>query len=102
MWLRLPIDGDMTVVAVEAVTDSGPFPICPDIPPNFQRLIGTGIGGGWLRAVRERLGATEGCTHLVELLGQQATPAYHTPFATRARERSHAPPRAAPPPQHAK
>lgn len=100
MWLRLTIDRDMTVLAVDAVTDSGPFPICPDIVPNFQRLVGLGIGGGWRRAVRERLGGAEGCTHLVELLGPMATTAYQTIFGERSRERREAEARGeAPPPE---
>lgn len=100
MWLRLTIDGDMTVVAVDAVTDSGPFPICPDITPNFQRLVGLSIGGGWRRAVRERLGGVEGCTHLVELLGPMATTAYQTIFGERSRQRREAEARGeAPPPE---
>ncbi len=90
MWLRLTIDRDLNIVAVEAVTDSGPFPICPDIAPNFQRLVGLSIGTGWRRAVRERLGGAEGCTHLVELLGPLATTAYQTIFGERAREPRHA------------
>lgn len=90
MWLRLTIDRDLMIVAVEAVTDSGPFPICPDIAPNFQRLVGLSIGGGWRRAVRERLGGAEGCTHLVELLGPMATTAYQTIFGERSRERREA------------
>lgn len=98
MWLRLTIDGDMTVVAVDAVTDSGPFPICPDITPNFQRLVGLSIGGGWRRAVRERLGGVEGCTHLVELLGPMATTAYQTIFGERSRQRREAEARGETPP----
>lgn len=90
MWLRLTIDRDLTVVAAEAVTDSGPFPICPDIAPNFQRLVGLSIAGGWRRAVRERLGGADGCTHLVELLGPMATTAYQTIFGERSRERREA------------
>lgn len=90
MWLRLTIDRNLTVLAAEAATDSGPFPICPDIAPNFERLVGLTIGGGWRRAVRERLGGAEGCTHLVELLGPLATTAYQTIFGERARARREA------------
>lgn len=97
MWLRLTIDADIKVVAVEAVTDTGPFPICPDITPNFQRLVGLSIGGGWRRAVRERLGGAEGCTHLVELLGPMATTAYQTIYGERAREQREAEARGEPP-----
>jgi len=90
MWLRLTIDRDLTVVGAEAVTDTGPFPVCPDIAPNFQRLVGLSIGKGWRGAVRERLGGAEGCTHLVELLGPLATTAYQTIFGEMARERREA------------
>ena len=97
MWLRLTIDRSMTVIGVDAVTDAGPFPICPDITPNFQRLVGLTIGGGWRRAVRERLGGAEGCTHLVELLGPMATTAYQTIFGEQSRERRAAEARGEPP-----
>jgi len=90
MWLRLTIDDKMTVVAAEAVTDAGPFPVCPNITPNFKRLEGLTIGGGWRRAVRERLGGVEGCTHLVELLGPLATVAYQTMYGEKSRMRREA------------
>lgn len=90
MWLRLTIDIDLTVIDAEAATDAGPFPICPDITPNFKRLIGLNIGTGWRRAVRERLGGVEGCTHLVEMLGPLATTAYQTIFGEKARMRREA------------
>lgn len=88
MWLRLTVDDDFTVRAVEAVTDASPFTICGEVAPNFQRLVGLGIGAGWRRAVRERLGGTEGCTHLVELLGPMATTAFQTMFPILSRERA--------------
>ena len=34
-----------------------------------------------MRAVRERLGGAQGCTHLTELLAQMATVAFQTVFA---------------------
>ena len=40
MWLRLTIDLDMQIHDAEAVTDSGPYPHCGDITPNFKSLIG--------------------------------------------------------------
>ena len=90
MWLRLTISEDLTVTAVEAVTDAGPFDICPDITPNFQRLVGLVVGPGWRRKVQERLGGPEGCTHPVELLGPLATTAYQTLFGERSRRRREA------------
>lgn len=90
MWIRLAIDDEMTIREVEAVTDSGPFEICPSIVGNFQRLKGVRIGPGWRKAVLEALGGPEGCTHLVELLWPMATTAYQTMYGERSRRRREA------------
>ena len=84
MWLRLTIDLDMHVHDVEASTDSGPYPYCGDITPNFKSLIGLKIGRCWRREVNARLGGIKGCTHLVELLGPLGTTAFQA--TGRARE----------------
>lgn len=78
MWLRLTIDESLTIVAVAAETDYGPFPLCHDVAPNFQRLEGLRIGPGWMGEVRKRVGGTEGCTHISEMLAQIATTAFQT------------------------
>lgn len=88
MWIRLSIDDSMMIHAVEAVTDWGPYGICPDITPNFQRLVGLRIGRGFRRAVLERLGGVNGCTHLVELLWPMATTAFQTMTIKRREERA--------------
>ncbi|BBK45099.1 hypothetical protein STVA_51190 [Allostella vacuolata] len=87
MWIRLTVDDELVVCAVEAVTDSSPFPVCPAITPNFQRLVGLSIKTGWTQQVRSLLGGVEGCTHLVELLGPVATTAFQTIFPWRERQR---------------
>jgi len=87
MWLRLTVNDDLTVVAVEAVTDRAPFPaVCPNIAPAYQQVVGLTIGRGWTKALKERLGGVRGCTHLLELLGPMATTAYQTiaPILARA------------------
>jgi hypothetical protein len=56
MSLRLTLDDDLTVIAVAAATDAGPFAICPAITPAFARLEGLRIGPGWRREVHKRLG----------------------------------------------
>jgi len=87
MWLRLTLDDNMTVRAVEAATDHAPYPaICPAIIPNYQRLVGLTIGPGWTRTTKERLGGVQGCTHLLELLGPLATTAFQTINAGLRRE----------------
>lgn len=78
MWLRLTIDDEMRIHAVQTATDHAPYSICPAILPNFQRLVGLRIGSGFRRKVAERLGGIEGCTHLVELLGPLATTAFQS------------------------
>ncbi len=78
MWLRITIDETLVIHAVEAVTDAGPFQICPAVVPRFQALVGCRIGRGWSRTVRGHLGGVKGCTHLVELLQPLATTAYQT------------------------
>ena len=78
MWLRLTIDETLTIRAVAAETDYGPFPPCYDIAPNFQRLEGLRIGPGWMGKVRAKVGGTEGCTHINEMLAQIATTAFQT------------------------
>lgn len=78
MWLRLTIDERFIVRDVEAATEASPYRICPEIVPNFKKLIGLRIGRGWNRKARELLGGTEGCTHLVELLGPLATTAFQS------------------------
>src|SRR5258708_39717240 len=76
MWVRVILDDDFHIRAIEAVTDASPYQLCPTITPNFQRLVGLRIGPGFNTRVRERLGGTEGCTHLVELMGPLATTAF--------------------------
>jgi hypothetical protein len=85
MWLRLTVDIDLNIVGAEARTVWGPYSMCGDITPNFKRLEGLTIKAGFTQKTRELLGRTEGCTHLVELLGPIATTAFQTIYPDRAR-----------------
>lgn len=87
MWIRLTVDDGFVIRGVEAVTDRSPFPVCPAVTPNFRRLEGLGIRSGFLAKVRELLGGTEGCTHLVDLVGRLGTVAFQTihPYRERLR-----------------
>ena len=78
MWIRLTVDRDFIVQSVDAVTDAGPYALCPAILPSFQKLKGLKIGPGWNRRVREHLGGSKGCAHLVDMLKPIATVAFHT------------------------
>lgn len=85
MTLRVTIDEDMTIVACVAVTDSGPFAICPDGAQHFGRLVGLTIKAGFLREANARVGGIDGCTHLRELLQQVGTTAFQTLWPVRMR-----------------
>jgi hypothetical protein len=83
MWIRLTVDIDLKVVDVEARSVWGPYDMCGDITPNFKRLKGLVIQRGWKQKTQELLGGTQGCTHMVELLGPIATTAFQTIYADR-------------------
>jgi len=78
MLLRVTIDDDFVIRDVIAVTDNSPFKICPEITPNYKALIGIKMGLGWRKAIRQKVGGVDGCTHLTELLFPMATVAMQT------------------------
>lgn len=88
MWLRLTLDNSLTVQGVEAATTAAPYGMCGDIIPAFQSLVGLKIKAGFTAAVRDRLGGTKGCVHLVEMLGPLATVAIQTIMPVRAKAES--------------
>jgi hypothetical protein len=88
MWLRLTIDLDMKVVAVDARTVHSPYHACGEITGSFQVLIGETIKAGWAQRTRQLLGGTKGCTHLLELLGPVATTAFQTLYAAREKRQA--------------
>lgn len=85
MWLRLTIDEQMVIRAVEAVSDKTPYAVCPNAAPNFARLTGLQIKAGFLREANHLVGGVLGCTHLRELLQQMATTAFQTINPVKAR-----------------
>lgn len=93
MTIRMTIDLDMTIVACVAVTEHGPYGICPQAAPNFSRLAGVKIGRGLHAAIRERVGGVQGCTHLREMLAQMATVAFQTLVRERRSREPAGPPR---------
>src|SRR5262249_43539013 len=85
MWIRLTIDTDFLVHDIVAVTDAGPYRVCPDITPRFAAIKGERIVAGWHVRTKQLLGGTNGCTHLVEMRGAMGTVASQTlwPFKSR-------------------
>ncbi len=90
MWLRLTVTETMRIVGCEAVSDLTPYRMCPSAAPNFSRLVGMTIKGGFLRDANQAVGGTVGCTHLRELLQQMATTAFQTISPSRVRKEMHA------------
>jgi hypothetical protein len=90
MLVRLTVDDNMAVVAVEASSDATPHEFCGAIVPNFQRLVGQRIGPGWRKRVMGLIGGPEGCAHHVELIALLATVAFQTMGPILARERKEA------------
>ena len=84
--IRVAIDDSFLIHEVETATDGSPYPACGAVAPNFQRLVGLRIGEGWRRAVAERVGGVQGCTHLAELLGPLATTAFQLVYLAKLNE----------------
>lgn len=78
MLLRVTIDDGFVIRDIEAVTDNSPFAMCPDITANYKSLIGIQMGAGWRKAIRQKVGGIDGCTHITELLFPMATVAMQT------------------------
>lgn len=78
MSLRLAFDEQREIHEIEVAIDSHPFPECPSVRPNFQRLVGLRMGAGFNKEVQARVGGEEGCTHVLTLLNVMATVAVQT------------------------
>jgi len=76
MWLRFTVDKTATIVAVQAVTDAGPYgSACGAIAPDYAQLVGVRIARGYRDAIRRLFGRTAGCTHMNELAGAMGSAA---------------------------
>ena len=81
MGLRVTVDADMVIRAVESTLDHGPWPECPNIGGAYRALIGLRIGKGFSFAARKRFAGPAGCAHMSELLIPIATVAIQTHWA---------------------
>jgi hypothetical protein len=69
LYLRMTLDANCQILAVEAVSDWVPYPgACDTIGPAYQQLVGLNLLKGFRRAASELFAETQGCTHLTELL----------------------------------
>jgi 3,4-dihydroxy-2-butanone 4-phosphate synthase len=94
MQLRLTIDTALNVVAAQAQSDWVPYPgHCDSFSDAYRQLVGLNLLSGFRHAVQQRLGGTQGCTHLTELAGVLPTAAIQA-FAGevyRPRDQAHEP-----------
>lgn len=87
MWVRVTLDRDFVIQAVEASTMASPFSVCADIAPAFGALKGERIQAGWSNVLKRRFGGRAGCTHHVEMLRALGTVAFQTIHGWKERER---------------
>lgn len=75
--VRLTVDDEFTIRAVQTATAKVPFQECHragDAP--MRKLVGLKMGPGWRKALNEAIGGVAGCTHLRELVFNAATAAF--------------------------
>jgi len=89
MELRMVIDDDLTIYDIKATMNATPFGVCREAQNTLAPLKGLRIAAGWNKKVREILGGTKSCTHLMELLGPMATTAFQGLAPKRLEEIEH-------------
>ena len=75
MQLRLTVDRQRCIHALASAMPGTPYVGCSEVNPNFQRLVGMSLGRGFRKAMREKIGGVEGCTHVIALLDTMASAA---------------------------
>ena len=83
MQLRLTVDRERHIHALVSAMPGTPYAGCGEVNANFQRLVGLSLGRGFRKALRDRLGGIEGCTHMLALLDAMAAAAVQA-FASNA------------------
>ena len=75
MQLRVTLDRKRNILGLVSAMPGTPYGTCAGVQPNLQQVVGLNMGRGFRKALRERLGGTEGCTHIVMLLDMMAAAA---------------------------
>jgi hypothetical protein len=86
MSVRVTIDRDYVIRALEASSDRVPYPDgCEDIAPDYAKLVGADLMHGFRKVLHDRMGGVRGCSHLTELIAFLPTAALQT-FASLNRD----------------
>jgi Protein of unknown function (DUF2889) len=75
LCIRMTVDSDYVVRAMEASSDVTPYALCKEAESTLQALVGEKLAKGWAVVVKDRLRGAAGCTHLREMLLPMATTA---------------------------
>ena len=78
MWLRVTVNRQLVVHAVDVSMDSHPLKGCTEAQAALQRMVGCSMARGWRQAIQKHLGGEQSCTHLRELLFNLATAAFQS------------------------
>lgn len=73
MLIRLTVNSEMVIVAVETSMKATPFGMCGAADASAQDLIGVKVGEGWRGHIERTMGGLRGCAHLRELMGGLGT-----------------------------
>ncbi len=78
MFIRVTVNEQLVVQAIEVAMDSVPHSECPPAQVPMQWMVGCSMTSGWRKAIDAHMGKAQGCTHLRELLFNMATAAFQT------------------------
>ena len=78
LWLRVTVDRDLVVRAIESAMDAHPLAGCTQAQCALQTMVGCSMARGWRQSIQTHLGGVAGCTHLRDLLFNLATATFQT------------------------
>ena len=78
MTVTVTLDIDLIIRDIKVVMEYTPYNLCKSASDTMNNLIGLKIAAGWMKKARKRVGRTESCTHVMELLGPISSAAYQT------------------------
>ena len=93
MWLRVTVNRQLVVVAIDVAMDSHPLQGCTEAQAALQQMVGCTMARGWRQAIQKHLGGVASCTHLRELLFNLATAAFQSVPAVFSSSNPEEPPR---------
>lgn len=78
MLIRVTINTQLVVQAIEAAMEAHPIQGCPGALDAMQAMVGCSMARGWRKSIETHLAGVVGCTHLRELLNNMATAAFQS------------------------